>query len=529
MTRDEQSAGDAVQVVADGGGRQGGPRDGRQGAETRSGGGGQPGRQPGRSQQRDDGQPGQPQEPGGDPLGQGGGPGRQGARASGPGGAGGPGGPGDPGSAGGRRGSGSGPPPTDAGPSTARRVGVFLLSALLVLSAVAASGIFAAQGTALDSEYVTETLEETDATAEIEAQAEDAIVEETGSLGGTDYIPNADGLVRATVDDLVTEAYVRNVISTNLERLYAYLNGERSELVLAIDTAPITGDIEPTVEEQLEQTPVVDLLQQDAFADAFALPGTELEPDALARAYEDPETYRQIQDRYSQVIDRTGATRDDINQSVIENTRPRVSDLPPYLQESVFRLETTFVLGFTSDLSHEEFRERVEAARNDFYGSIARYAQAQVSEEVDNTIDVTEQLSESDREAVDEARGAVQLVGTLGVVLPVVALVLALLILLISHSVSKAARAVGASLLVAGVLGFVAGTVGSGEVNRLLREALADADQEFVVETVQALVDGIFSALNTNFLVLAGIGVVLLVVYFVVDRRQPEAIPAGWR
>ncbi len=520
MTSDEQPVGDAVQVVAAGGGRQGGPLDGRPEVETQSG--GQPGQQPDQGQQPDDaGQPGQAQGSGGrDPLGQGGGSGRQRSREGGPGQSGGPGTP---------AGSGGGPPPADDSPSTARRVGVFLLSALLVLSVVAASGVFAAQGTALDADYVTGTLEETDATAEFETQAEDAIVDEAGALDGSGYIPNADGLIRATVDDLVTEPYVSDVISTNLERFYAYLKGERSDLVLAIDTTPITGNIEPTVEEQLQQTPVVDLLQQDAFADAFSLPGTEIEPDQFARAYEDRETYRQIQDRYSQVLERTGATRDDVNASVIENTRPQVSGFPPYLQESIFRLETTFVLGFTSDLSHEEFRQRVEAATDGFYGSVARYAQEQVSGDVEDTIDITDRLSESDRQAVDQARDTVQLVGTAGTALPVVALVLALLILFVSHSVGKAARAVGASLLVAGVLGFLAGTVGSGEVDRLLQEALADADQEFVVETARALVDGIFGALNTNFLVVAGVGVVLLVVYFVVDRRQPAAIPADWR
>jgi len=398
-----------------------------------------------------------------------------------------------------------------------------------VLSVVAASGIVAAQGTALDADYVTETLEETDATAEIEARAEDAIVEQAGSLGGTGYIPNADGLVAATVDDLVTEAYVSDVISTNLERLYAYLKGERPDLVLAIDTTPVTEEIEPTVEEQLQQTPVVDLLQQEAFAGAFSLPGAEVDPDQLARAYEDPATYRELQDQYSQVLERTGATRDDINQTVVDNTRPQVSELPPYLQDSIFRLETTFVLGFTSDLSHEEFRERVEGARDDFYGSIARYAQEQVNSQVDDTIDVTEQLSGSDRQAIDQTADRVQLVGTAGTVLPVLAVVLALLILLVAHSVSKAARAVGASLLVAGVLGFLISTLASGWGRQRLEEIFADADQDFVVETAQALVDGIFSALNTNFLVVAGIGVVLLVVYFLIDRRQPEAIPAGWR
>jgi len=424
---------------------------------------------------------------------------------------------------------GGGPPPSDTGPPTVRRVGVFLLGVLLVLSVVATSGVFAAQGTALDADYVANTLQETDAATEVETQAEDVIIEEAGALGGGSYIPNAEGLVAETVRELLTEEYVDDVISTNLERFYAYLNGERADLVLAVDTTPVTTNIEPTVEEQLRQTSVVDLLQQDAFASAFSLRGTEVNPEDLARAYEDPATYRQIQNRYSEVLERTGATRDDVNATVIENTRPQVAELPPYFQESVFRLETTFVLGFTSDLSHEEFRERVDAASNNFYGSIARYAQEQVSSQVDDTIDVTDQLSGDVRQTADEARDGVQLVNTLALALPVVALVLALLILLVAHSVSKAARAVGVSLLVTGVLGFAAGTVGSGEVEQQLREALADVNQEFVVETAQALVDGIFSALNTNFLVVAAVGVVLLVVYFVVDRRQPAAIPAGWR
>lgn len=494
MTTDEP-AGDTDQVVADGSDRQRGQRD---------------------HQPDDAGQPGQQQGRGEDPLGHGGGPDRRGSRNPGPGG---------PGTTAG----GGGRPPADDNPSTARRVGVFLLSVLLVLSVVAAGGILAAQGTALDAGYVTETLGETDAATAVESQAEDTIIEESGSLGGTGYIPDADGLVRATVDEIVTEELVSDVLSTNVERFYAYLNGERPDLVLAIDTTRVTEQVGPTVEDQLRQTPVVDLLRQDAFAGAFSLPGADLGPDRLARAYEDPDTYRQTQDEYSRVLEQSGATRDDVNQSVVGNTRPQVSNLPPYLQESVFRLQTTFVLGFTSDLSHDEFRERVEAARDDFYGSIARYAQEQVGGQVDDTIDITGQLSESARTDIDNAKQGVQLVSTLGLALPVGALVLALLILLVSHSVGKAARAVGASLLVAGALGFVAGTLGGDEAGRLLGEALADTDQEFVVETAQALVDGVFAALNTNFLVVAGAGVVLLLVHLAVDRRRPAVIPAGWR
>ncbi len=45
----------------------------------------------------------------------------------------------------------------------------------LAVSVIATSGIFAAQGTALNADYVSNTLEETDATAEIENQAEDVI------------------------------------------------------------------------------------------------------------------------------------------------------------------------------------------------------------------------------------------------------------------------------------------------------------------------------------------------------------------
>lgn len=426
--------------------------------------------------------------------------------------------------------TGDQPPPAGGGPggdgpSTGRRVAVFVLGVLLTLSAVAAGGVVAVQGTALSADYVSDTLVETNATAEVEVQAEDTIIQEAGSLSGSGYIPGADRLIEDTVREVVTEDYVRNVISTNLERLYAYLKGERADLVLAVDTTQVVQNIQPAVADQLQDRPVTDLIQQEAFSGAISIQGQDIQSDQLVQAYQDPETFQQVQ----AFVEQSGITGAELNRSARENTAPQVSGLPDYVQESVFQLEGAFVYGFTNDISHAEFRERVNASGDAFYGSIARYAQAQVSEQVPDRIDVTDRLSGSDRQAIDQAADTVGLVGTAGTALPVVAVVLALLMFLIAHSVSKGARAVGGSLLAAGLIGFLVVTVASSQVRSRLEEVFTDVDQEFVVETVQALVDGIFSALNSQFLVIAAVGAVLLVVYVLVDRTQPEAIPAGWR
>jgi hypothetical protein len=207
-----------------------------------------------------------------------------------------------------------------------------------------------------------------------------------------------------------------------------------------------------------------------------------------------------------------------------------VSGLPPDLQESVFDLERTFVYGFTSDISHAEFRERVNASRDDLYNATAAYAADRAAAEVPATIDIDEQLSASDRQAIDRAANTVGTVGTLGMVLPILALVFAALIGLVTHSVSRTARAVGTSLLAVGVLGYIGTTLAGSAVEGLIRGTVpAEGEQAFVAETVEALVDGFFAALTGQYAVLAVVGAVLLVLYVLIDRRQPAAVPAAWR
>jgi hypothetical protein len=423
--------------------------------------------------------------------------------------------------------------PGSSGPSLGRRLAVALLGLFLTLSLVAASGVFAAQGTVLSSDYVADKLDEADAPAAIETQAEDRILREvdtTVGATGSAFLPSVDGLIEPVVRDLITEAYVRDVLGTNLDRLYAYLNGETDRLRLGVDTTPIVENIAPRLREELATVPITDLLAGGAFDGVFSVSGYSVDGDQLARAYEDRSTFRELQSQVGLLVEQQGLTREELNRTVVDNTEGQVSGLPPDLQESVFDLERTFVYGFTSDISHAEFRERVNASRDDLYNATAAYAADQAAAEVPATIDIDEQLSASDRQAIDRAANTVGTVGTLGMVLPILALVFAALIGLVTHSVSRTARAVGTSLLAVGVLGYLGTTLAGSAVEGLIRGAVpAEGEQAFVAETVEALVDGFFAALTGQYAVLAVVGAVLLVLYVLIDRRQPAAVPAAWR
>jgi len=407
--------------------------------------------------------------------------------------------------------------------SFGRRVAVVVLGILLTASIVGAHGVVAGQRTALSASYVSETMAEEGAFEELEVTAEDIVVDQaSGALGTSGAIPDPEGLIERAVRELVTRAYVEQVVRTNLQRLYDFLHG-RGPLELGIDTTPLKSNVSGVVAAELRERPVSDLLRQPSFEGGFGEFG--IDAATVAEAYEDRETYREVQQRVRSRFEQSGADRESLNQSVIDSTD--LPGLPEDVKQSVYRLETTVVLAFTSDMSHGEFRQRMDAARDDFAVAVGEFAQAQVDEQVPDVIDADEQLGADARQQLDSAADNVQLVDTLGLVLPVLALLFLLLIGWLTHSIGRTARVLGSSLLVTGVVGVLAGALARGPVLDVVREAVADAEP-FVRSTAVALAGGIFETITQQSLLLAVAGLVFLAVWLAITRTEPDAIPSAW-
>jgi len=411
----------------------------------------------------------------------------------------------------------------DDGSALGRRVAVVLLGILLTASIVSAHGVVASQRTALSASYISGTMAEEGAFEEVETTVEEIAVDRAaGMLGTSGAIPNTD-LVERAIRELITRDYVQRVVTTNLERLYDFLHG-RGPLELGIDTTPIKSNISGAVEAELREVPVPDLLQQSSLEGGFGEFG--IDSATVAAAYENQETYREVQQEYRSQFERTEADRDSLNRSVTDSTD--VSGLPEDVQQSVYRLETTVVLAFTSDMSHDEFRKRMDAARDDFAVAVGEFTGQQVDAEIPDEVDATEELGADARQQLGIVADNVQLVDTFGLVFPILAVVFLLLIGWLTHSISRTTRTLGASLLVAGVVGILAGALTREPALDIVRDAAADAEP-FVRSTAVALIGGIFETVTRQSLVLAVAGLVFVAVWVALTRLEPETIPRRWQ
>lgn len=413
-------------------------------------------------------------------------------------------------------------PAQRGGASLGRRIGVFLLSLLLVSSAAGAIGIHAMQGTALSAGYVTDTMGSEGAYASLEETAEEVVIDEAqGSMGDlTQVVPGAEAIVEQTVRDVVTESYVQEEVDRNLQQTYAYLHGDAASLGLTIRTEPVIDGVSGSVSEEIQTFPIADILRQTGIKESFE--GYPVDFGRVGQALKDEQTYYEVQADIRSDAQLAGVTTDDINSSVREDLNP-----PAEVEDSVYRVQGVITLAMTSDMSYEEFQERLDRARAAFASDAGAYGQQQISQQVPSPIDVNERLDGDTERQIQDAASAVQLFDTLALALPIIALLAIAGILWLTHSISRTSRVAGIGLAIAGLVGAVAGLVGENVVLEQVRQALANAE-EVAVSTLLALVEGLFATIMTYGAAILAAGIVLIALSVVLRKYEPQQIPRSW-
>lgn len=413
------------------------------------------------------------------------------------------------------------------GSSLGLRIGIFLLSVLLFASVTGGILIYTAQGTVLNDQYVVDTLEAEGTYAELETTAEDFAVNQTeGSLGRvSEVVPNAQSIVEDTAREAVTEAYVKEEVNRNLRGGYDYLHGRNSTLSLTIRTETVVDGISDAVEDDLRNFPIADILEQTGIEESFQ--GYRIDFGRVGQALNDETTFYEVQQDIRRDATAAGVTSEEINETVRADISP-----PPEVEDSIYRIQGVIVLAMTSEMPYEEFQDRLDRARDQFARDAGAYAEEQVREQVPAVIDL---LDEMDANAEQDARNTastaadiVQLMDTLALVLPILALIIIAALLGLSHTISGTARNAGITLAIAGLLGAAIGFLGKSVVVTLAEEAASGAE-DFATTTITALVEGVFGTLTTNGLIILIIGVLLVVVWFLLRRFEPEQIPRSWR
>lgn len=139
----------------------------------------------------------------------------------------------------------------------AQLAGLAIIGILLFGTVGAANVVTSADRTVLNGDYVEQKIEDEGAYDSIRnATIEEVLGRmENADLGeGARLLQAGNGTDNRTlVEDAVTDQYIRDETSENVQELYSYLNGGRSELYMDVDLRPLKNNLAASYGEQIEQ------------------------------------------------------------------------------------------------------------------------------------------------------------------------------------------------------------------------------------------------------------------------------------
>lgn len=390
--------------------------------------------------------------------------------------------------------------------------------ALLLLATVgAANVVIAVERTALNEEYVSNTLESEGVYESLAEEAQASIESEIASFSpaNSDRVPagvdfsNLDAQQLAA--DAVPEAYVRSQANANVDRVFAYLHGDRSEPALRIDTDPLEATVSDAVSEQVAAVDPAVLLN----GASFDIEGYEVDGELAQEMYDSRARYEGYR---SEIRARTDAQeRQQINSEAKSDARQRTqqatSQYNQQITQGTITIQEAVIDGLTDDeMTYEEFRQAYDAGRSQIADGAGQAAANAIDERVGGQISPAG-LADTDLEpTLADARDPVQTMDTLQIALPIAALLLLALLYGITRAWQPTAKAAGKVFVTAGVLALVAVLIQSVLLGIVEDRVGSQLETNDVVGMglVTRFVEGIFETLTIQSGVLVVFGLVLV-------------------
>lgn len=165
----------------------------------------------------------------------------------------------------------------------------------MVTTVVGASTVVAVDRTVLDADKVSSTFEEEGIEDEMTTRARDNVrTEVNASLQGEDL---PDGIAidvdsEAVAEQVITESYVSEELTRNIEAIIAFLEGDTDELTLEMNTEPVKQSLSDQFDEESVTVETVTLAQQRDFSAAG--PDVEIDDEMIVRLNEDQDGYSSV-------------------------------------------------------------------------------------------------------------------------------------------------------------------------------------------------------------------------------------------
>lgn len=164
-----------------------------------------------------------------------------------------------------------------------------LLVILLSLSLIGANAAVAAQRTALDPGFVTTTLSEENAYTTLHEPITDTVVGELAVDGSAVPIDP-----EPIIDEALPASYIEAQVDRNVERLLAYLHGNREELVLRVNLAPVKENATAAIAADIRDRSIPELLSLAGIEELGSVDvrGVSIDLDMIATMGESKQAYK---------------------------------------------------------------------------------------------------------------------------------------------------------------------------------------------------------------------------------------------
>lgn len=363
----------------------------------------------------------------------------------------------------------------------------------------------AADRTVLSSDYITDTMDEEGVYADLTTEYRDEVSGEVSSAtDGLDLPQGIDisGLDGDTIaEQTVTEEYVRQEVTKNIDRLYEFLHGEQDDVEFVVDIRPVKDSISTAiVEGTVIDTPT------------FVGESTDrIDTDTVAALEESQGSYQDTQEQFE-----VSSSEADVLKSEAESTASQMNN-PESVTNAAVEIQFTVIDALAGELTYDEYTSQLESNEQALKEAIATEGLAGVDDQI--------QLGNEDEDPADTfdtAATAVQWLSTFTWLLPLVSLVLIVIIAAITRTFDGTAMPTGIAVLLAGGIGAIISFGLSGTVLSRVEEAATDgdtADTGAFIDGLLSAIDGVLQTLGTQSILLAVLGLILVGLAFA-DRNS---------
>lgn len=393
--------------------------------------------------------------------------------------------------------------------SMIRKIGFVLLGILFALVLVTANITIAADRTVLDAEFAKDTAEE----ADIYATMSETMIEEMqaeGDPAADDELGDLDP--DAMAEEVITEEYVRGEMERNIDAIYAFLHGERDDLVIEFRMEPLVDSMLQAMEDELRPLDLaaIDFPEGEQIE---RMAESEDQFEAEREAFRE-EQKAQIQEETPQEMsdEELEAALDEqmaeIQEEMSGDIEAEIEDDPDLeaIAEPAIAIQEARINALAGDIEYETYSATVEDEKEEIVNALLTELEDELKEELaeEEELALTDELGEEEQQALEDARAGVQLIGTLAIVLPLLALgIVGLLAWIGSPTVAALESGIVASV-VGGIM--AAGSwLAVGAVVDLVGQE--DIPPEFA-DLITALVEGVFGTLmaQSGVLLVLGLG-----------------------